>query len=484
MSELVKLNRLEGHSRPVGNRYSGRIEKLLEGFEPSFEFKPPLPLPESEFAERVRRIRREAVLAGHDALIVHTGTVGWFKVSNLYLRYICDWMREGVLIIPTDSDKEMILVSFFTQSVILPPAGEPVGVNQIWQVGAIGREYSDRPGSSAVKAAEAVTKLLEDNGLKNAQIGRLGDKNSLELFGYLDQMMPKAKFVPANAIVDRMQKIRSPREVEMSRAAAQLISIGTQAAYHVTKPGVTDHEIYAAFTFAQMARGGEGGDGYQIGVNEYGTHCGKPYGHVVKPGDLINLYISNVTYQGYTAQTARMIAVGNITERQEMVLAACTEGVKRAEKLIRPGVLMSEVNNAAFEPYIKLGLLTSPDARTMPYNWSPASDGGPRLVPYQYVPDVDWEAQGRKLMHVYPAADGPHNPNLGHSVGMAGGNNSFNVSSHNFDRFEEGMIFVLHTQWLEAQSAGCNVGDLYVVTADGFENLSRHTPLETHRIAV
>lgn len=86
--------------------------------------------------------------------------------------------------------------------------------------------------------------------------------------------------------------------------------------------------------------------------------------------------------------------------------------------------------------------------------------------------------------HVYPAVDGPHNPNLGHSVGMAGGTNSFNISSHNFDRLEEGMVFVLHTQWLEAQSAGCNVGDLYLVTADGFENLSRHTPLETHRVAV
>ena len=37
--------------------------------------------------------------------------------------------------------------------------------------------------------------------------------------------------------------------------------------------------------------GGETGDGYQIGINRYGTHCGKPYGHVVRPGDLINLYI-------------------------------------------------------------------------------------------------------------------------------------------------------------------------------------------------
>lgn len=458
------------------------VESLLADFEPDFEFVPPPPLPEAEFAERLRRIRREAVLAGHDALLIHTGMVGWFHTSNAYLRYVCDWVREGLLIVPTDEGKETVLLSFWTQSVLLPPGGEPVGVGDIWQIGTIGREYADRPGSSVGKAAEACAGLLTGMGLATAQIGRLGDRTASEFWGYLDGMLPKAKFSSDNAIIDRMQRVRSPAEIELSRAAAQLISIGTQAAYHVTRPGVTDAEIYAAFTMAQLARGGETGDGYQIGINEYGTHCGKPYGHVVRPGDLINLYISNVTYRGYTAQTARMIAVGEITPHQEDVLAMCTDGVKRAEKLVRPGALVRDVNNAAFEPYIERGLLTSPEARTMPYNWSSEPDGAPRLLPRQYVPDVDWEAQGRKLMHVYPATPGPHNPNLGHAVGMAGGQNAYNITSNNYDRLEEGMIFVLHTQWLEPQSAGCNVGDMYLVTADGFENLSRHTLLDTHRV--
>jgi Xaa-Pro aminopeptidase len=66
-------------------------------------------------------------------------------------------------------------------------------------------------------------------------------------------------------------------------------------------------------------------------------------------------------------------------------------------------------------------------------------------------------------------------------VGLAGAQTGYNIASHNRDRLEEGMVFVLHAQWLEPQVAGCNVGDCYVVTADGFENLSRHTPLETFR---
>ncbi|WP_293864663.1 Xaa-Pro peptidase family protein [uncultured Alsobacter sp.] len=458
------------------------IAALMGDFVADFDFVPPPQLPLEEYEERLRKVRREAVVAGHDAIVVLTDMVGWFHTSNAYLRYMIDWMREGILVIPTDNDKPLRLLTFFTESVILPPGGEPLLVDDIWQVGAIGREYADRPGSSSGRAIEAAAEMLVDMFGPRPQIGRIGDAKTLPLWAQLAELMPSAKFVPENGIIDRMQRVRTPREVAVFRAAAQMVSVATQAAYHVTRPGVTDFEIYSAFTFAQLALGGETGDGYQIGINEYGTHCGKPYGRVVRPGDLINLYVSNVTFRGYTAQTARMIAVGDITRHQEKVIAACVEGVKRAEKLIRPGALFRDVNNAAFEPYIENGMLTSPEARSMPYIWEGGADGKPRPVKRQYVPDADWEAQGRKLMHVYPAQYGPHNPNLGHSIGMAGSSNSFNVSSHNYDRLEEGMVFVLHTQWVEPLVAGCNVGDLYVVTKDGFENLSRHTPLDLHRV--
>lgn len=459
-----------------------RMEALLADFEPDFDFAPAQPLPVEEFEERLRRIRREAVLAGHDALLVHTDMVGWFHTSNAYLRYVCDWMREGLLVIPTDEERPLTLLSFFTQSVILPPGGEPMLVERILQIGAIGREYADVPGCSKRKLVEACGRLLEEEGFGAGSVGLIGDRCSADIWQGLAQVLPRARLSPENPIIDRMQRVRSPREIAMFRTASQLADIGMQAAYHVTRVGVTDQEIYAAFTFAQLARGGETGDGYQIGINQYGTHCGKPYGRVVRSGDLINLYISNVTYQGYTTQSARMIAVGPITKRQEIVLEACTAGVRAAEKLIRPGVLASTVNDAAFAPMIEAGLLESPAARTMPYNWSMGPDGAPLEIPRQQVPEPDWEARGRRLTHVYPATRGPHNPNLGHSIGMAGADNAFNIASHNHDRLEEGMVFVLHAQYLEPLSAGCNIGDCYAVTADGFERLTSHTPLETLRI--
>jgi Xaa-Pro aminopeptidase len=458
-----------------------RCEALLADFEPNFEFVPVDPLPPQEYEERLRRIRREAVMAGYDALIVHADMIGWYHTSNSYLRYICDWMREGVLIIPSDNDKPPVLLTFFGSSVLLPPAGEPVGVEEIWQIGIWGREYLDRPGSAVDKAVAAAADTLRRLGLAKPRLGAIGDRTSTPYWDRLRQALPGGELARENGIVERMQRVRTKREQAIVRAAAQLIDIGTQAAYHVIKPGVTDHEIYAAFTYAQLARGGETGDGYQIGVNRFGTHCGKPYGHVVRSGDLINIYVSNVTYRGYYAQTARMIAVGPITSKQEEVIELCTEGVRRAARVIKPGALVSEVNNAAFEPLIEKGYLDSPEARTMPFNWESMPDGSPRPFLHQYVPDEDWERQGRKLMHVYPATHGPHNPNLGHAVSMPGMHN-YNISSHNYDRLEPGMTFVLHMQWLEPLVAGCNVGDCYLVTETGGENLSCHTPVELHRV--
>ena len=85
-------------------------------------------------------------------------------------------------------------------------------------------------------------------------------------------------------------------------------------------------------------------------------------------------------------------------------------------------------------------------------------------------------------MHVYPPVTGPHNPNLGHGTGMHGNPHDLELTSHNTEECKPGLVFVVHPQWTEPMVAGANIGNCYVVTEDGFENLSCHTPYETIRI--
>ena len=459
-----------------------RFEKLLDGFEPDFDFEPAPPIPELEFAGRIETIRRAATVAGHDVTIIHANGAG-YSASNGFLRYAIDWAREGILVIPTDADKGMHLFSFFTESVLLPPQGEPFGVEAIWQISPYDREYAGRPGDPPRMAVNAAVARLKELGYAAGDFGIVGDATSPTYWTMIKEALPKAKLVDEHGVLVRMQRLRSFSEQDQIRTAAQLSDIGYQAACHVTRPGVTDFEIYAAFTFAQLARGGETADSYQIGVNQWGTACGKPYGHTIRDGDLINLYVSSVKYHGYSAQTARMIAVGDITPVQQTTLEMCADAVKRAEGLIAPGVRFSELHDAAFSAYTDRGYLTEEETATakMPWNWDAMPDGSPRRIPEQYVPDVDYEAQGRRLMHVYPATRGPHNPNLGHSVGTSGAP-KFNITSHNTEKAEPGMVFVLHAQWLDPLTSGANIGDCYLVTEDGYENLSCHSPLDAVRV--
>ena len=460
-----------------------RFEKLLDGFEPDFEFIPPKAIPEEEFKTRLAHIRMEAIHAEHDVTLVNANGVLNYHTSNKYLRYLCDWNREGILIIPSDSSKGLQLFSFYTQAVILPPSwGEAVGVEKLYQVGALGREYSGRPASSDEKLIEGVGKALIDLGFGAASIGVMGDGSSGRHWTALKEMLPKAKFRDETHVIQHMQRYRTKSEIDQIRASAQLMDIGFQAACHACRPGVTDHELFAAFTFAQMARGGENADGYQIGANAWGTHIGKAYGHTIVSGDLINFYVSGISYRGYTAQMARMIAVGTITPKQEEVLEVCTESLRRAEKMIRPGVPICDINKAGFSVFIEHGYLKDNITSTMPYNWAPNDDLSALEIPLQYVKDVDLERTGRKLMHVYPPVTGPHNPNLGHGTGMHGNPHDLELTSHNTEECKPGLVFVIHPQWTEPMVAGANIGNCYVVTEDGFENLSCHTPYETIRI--
>ena len=53
MNETTNLDRVSPKAEARSNRYSGRIEKLLDGFEPSFEFSRPA----AAAGSRVRRAR-------------------------------------------------------------------------------------------------------------------------------------------------------------------------------------------------------------------------------------------------------------------------------------------------------------------------------------------------------------------------------------------------------------------------------------------
>ena len=237
-------------------------EKLLEGFEPDFELKAVPPISKREFEERVRRIRVEAAQDECDALILHTDMMGWYHTSNSYLWYVSDWVKEGILILPIDEGKPFTLLSFFSDSVLFPPTGEPTWIDDIRQIGLWSRAKWNRPGDTTLKMALATKQVTDELKVSYGKLGLIGDRTSKSFWNTLANLLPQTRFQEETHIINKMQHIKSKREQDLIRAAAQLIDIGFQAVCHVCRPGVTDHKLYTAFTFAQLSRGGESGEQY------------------------------------------------------------------------------------------------------------------------------------------------------------------------------------------------------------------------------
>ncbi|GEM_PF-6200656 len=76
------------------------------------------------------------------------------KASNFALRYLGDLTRAGVLAIPTDDDQPLTLFSVFSSSVLLPPTGAPVLIEDIYQTGTWGRETYNRPDRRVQEVAQ------------------------------------------------------------------------------------------------------------------------------------------------------------------------------------------------------------------------------------------------------------------------------------------------------------------------------------------
>jgi hypothetical protein len=69
--------------------------------------------------------------------------------------------------------------------------------------------------------------------------------------------------------------------------------------------------------------------------------------------------------------------------------------------------------------------------------------------------------RGRVLNHVYPATFGPHNPNLGHSVGAHGRSEVQRDVAQAPSVSSPACPLSLHAQWLDPLSDGANIGDMF-----------------------
>ena len=186
--------------------------------------------------------------------------------------------------------------------------------------------------------------------------GRIGIEETVRYFAVdrLQQSLPGAKIVNANAAVRGCRMIKSPSELALMQTATDI----TMAAYRDTYPrleaGMTPADIGALIDGATRKLGGSP----EFALVLLGEASAYPHGsrqkQVLKSGDVV-LLDCGCTVQGYQSDISRTFVFGDASKRQRQVWDQMHRGQQVAFEAARVGVEAGSVDDAVRTYYQTLG---------------------------------------------------------------------------------------------------------------------------------
>lgn len=345
--------------------------------------------PIEEYRERLERTRAQMVQQGLPVLLLHQPETICYLSG--FLQAIGTFAYHA-LIVPLEGDPVLIL-----RDMEEPGASTTTWVQQR-------AHWSDVKGDWL----EVTKEVLDSLGLGAGTIGIEYDSWFLTLKRYygLRRMLPKAAFVEEPGIVERLRRIKSPREVEVIRAAAGVADAAMHAGMEAIAAGVSERELAVAITAAQIRAGGENP---LAGIITSGERTNLLHGtwsdRRLRRGDQVYFELFAVVWK-YHARLLRTAVVGRPSAEQtraaEVLLGALNDGIGR----MRPGVVAAEIDEAIRGPVLRAGLRET-YTNKVGYGLgllNRPTGGESRFT--QFVPGVTWVLEAGMVLHMLVMARG------------------------------------------------------------------------------
>lgn len=227
----------------------------------------------------------------------------------------------------------------------LPPQGD--GVRR-----GVARFMSTPSFASAPYTAEYDARLAEKAlaPYAAATIGLLGTAAmSFALVDTLKRNLPKAKFVDASDLVDRIKAVKSAEEIEFMRRAAAMQDAAMDAVMKGIRPGMRDLEVAAIAENVGHSHGSEQGL-FLCASGPVGTAAVFGNRHlqnrVIREGDQFTLLIENNGPGGFYTEIGRTCVLGRASEEMHEEFAFVLEAQKFTTNLLKPGASCKDIWDA------------------------------------------------------------------------------------------------------------------------------------------
>jgi Xaa-Pro aminopeptidase len=301
--------------------------------------------PRSEYEERWRRAQAAARERALDGLMVWSKS-GAPVDTHADVLYLANHYSPFPLI----ADIPNHWIGRAHSAVVLPLDAEPTLVVDLpdWRRDLVPVEdvrFSlDLPGE--------VARVLGERGLAESRLGFVGGNAMLvSPYRHLLRAAPSLELVECDDLVEALRADKSPRELDLLRAAAAVGNAVVDAMIETAlKPGSTEADAVAAGYAVAVSRGvatydaavasGPNSDFYAYGRLPSWTT------RTLEEGDFFHLDTYGAL-DGYLYDFARCCVVGGRPSAEQLeVLEAVIDSVHAGTNLIRPGVAVSELYQA------------------------------------------------------------------------------------------------------------------------------------------
>jgi Xaa-Pro dipeptidase len=299
---------------------------------------PRIPIPPAiTGAERRQRLAKARALmqqAGIGAIIVESGP------SLDYFTGVQWWRSERLTgaVIPAQGDP-----------IIVTPFFEKPSVSESLNIPAEIRTWNEDE-----EPLKLVADFLRERGAANAPVG-FEETNRFFILDRLQQQLPGVRVVSANPVVRGCRMIKSPAELTLMQAAADIMAASLRYAGERTRAGMTPADVDAMIAAAHK-RLGSAYDGGLILIGEssaypHGSH--KP--QIVKRGEIVLMDCTSSVH-GYQADITRTFVFGrNANPEQRKVWDQVHRGQQIAMAAAKVGVPAGSVDDAVRRTYESWG---------------------------------------------------------------------------------------------------------------------------------
>jgi Xaa-Pro dipeptidase len=196
-----------------------------------------------------------------------------------------------------------------------------------------------------------VADLLKERGLAKKSMGLEMDGYwfNAKMFLTLEKELPEQDLVDATNLVNWVKTIKSEKEIEYMRQAAQICEKVMQTAIDTIAPDVWEKEAAAKVCSSQIAGtaafGGSSPAIFPImpsGRRTAAAHLTYEPDRKYKQGDVVMLELSGARHR-YNMPLARTLYLGEPPEDLQRTADGVVEGLQKTLEFIRPGVSAEEV---------------------------------------------------------------------------------------------------------------------------------------------